>query len=281
MLDETTTATARPLILIANDQEWTSRAVESILGANGYRVVHAFTAAEALAVAARVSPDLVLLDQQLPDVPGTEVCRQLRADPQFGPSLPIIITTAGPSGRPQRMNAYDAGAWEFYGQPLDSEALLHKMSVYISAYGEARRLRRRALIDDATGLYTECGLRHRATEAIAEARRMGRPVACVGWSLRGDTDGARTRDAAAVFRSSGRAADVLGRLDSGAFAVVAAGTGSAGAERLASRFQQLLAAATGAAVDEVRTNIVAGDDPTALPSDGEQLFNQLGMAFAA
>src|ERR1019366_9632360 len=94
-----------PLVLIANDQEWTGRAVESILVATGYRVVHALTATQALEVARRVSPDLAILDLQLPDFSGVEVCRQLRSDPQFGPSLPIIITTAGPSGRPQRATA--------------------------------------------------------------------------------------------------------------------------------------------------------------------------------
>jgi CheY-like chemotaxis protein/GGDEF domain-containing protein len=279
--DESTAPDARPLILIANDQEWTGRAVESILGAHGYRVVHAYTGHDALALADRTDPDLVLLDQQLPDLPGTDVCRQLRADPRFGPSLPIIITTAGPSGRPQRMNAYAAGAWEFYGQPLDSEALLHKLSVYLAAHDEARRLRHGALIDDTTGLYNQSGLTRRATELIAEARRIHRAIACVGWSLTDDADLTKTTHAVAAFRACGRAADVLGRLDSGAFAVVAAGIGSAGAGSLASRFQEVLARAIGAGVEQVRTTIVVGDDSGALPSDGEQLLKQLGVAFAA
>ena len=229
-------------------------------------------------MAARSEPDLVLLDQQLPDLPGTEVCRQLRSDPRFGPSLPIIITTAGPSGRPQRMTAYEAGAWEFYGQPLDSDALLHKMSVYIAAYAEARRLRSSAMFDDVTGFYNECGWKRRATEVIAEARRSGHGVACVGWSVGRE---AAAREAADACRSSVRAADVIGRLDSGMFAIVAGGTGILGADRLASRFRHLIAGAVGAGPDEIRTTIVAGDDPAEFPADGDQLFRQLEMSFAA
>jgi DNA-binding response OmpR family regulator len=281
LTDVSTATDTRPLILIANDQEWTGLAVESILGAHGYRVVHAYTGHDALALAARTDPDLVLLDQQLPDLPGTDVCRLLRADPRFGPTLPVIITTAGPSGRPQRMTAYGAGAWEFYGQPLDSDALLHKMGVYIAAYTESRRLRHNALIDDATGLYNQSGLMHRATELIADARRIGRAVACVAWSLTTDAAATRTGDAATAFRSSGRASDILGRLDSGAFAVVAAGIGTVGAGRLASRFRELFAHVIGIDVDEIRATVVAGDDPSELPADGQQLLKQLEVAFAA
>jgi PleD family two-component response regulator len=278
--DEPSNPDPRPLILIANDQEWTGRAVETILAANGYRVVYAYTAREALEVAAREDPDLVLLDQQLPDFTGAEVCRQLRANPRFGPSLPVIITTAGPSGRPQRMNAYAAGAWEFYGQPLDSEALLHKMSVYLAAYAETRELRRGAFLDGATGLYNQSGLMRRATEVIADARRLGRAVACVGWSLNGGADGAQMAHAAAAFRASGRAADALGRLDSGEFAVVTAGITPSGAGRLAARFQGILASAIGGATDQVRTTVVAEEDATRLPSDGEALVRRLSLAFA-
>src|SRR5262245_2013772 len=90
---------AAPLVLIANDQEWTARSVESILFANGYRVLRTYTATETLEVAGTALPDMVILDQQLPDFSGGEVCRRLREDPRFGASLPVFITTAGPSGR--------------------------------------------------------------------------------------------------------------------------------------------------------------------------------------
>src|SRR5512147_2736564 len=162
-----------PLVLIANDQEWTARAIESILAAKGYRVLRTFTAGETLKLARVVDPDLVILDRQLPDFSGVEVCRQLRADERFGAALPIVVTTAGPSGRQQRLAANEAGALEFFGQPLDSEALLHKISVYLAGYREVKRLRQGALIDQVTGLYSRVGLSRRATEVLSEARRAG------------------------------------------------------------------------------------------------------------
>ncbi len=269
-----------PLVLIANDQEWTGRAVESILVANGYRVVQAYTAQEAIAVASAVSPDLVILDQQLPDYSGVEVCRQLRNDPRFGAALPIIITTAGPSGRPQRLNAYAAGAWEFYGQPLDSEALLHKLRVYLASYQVVRRLRRAAMVE-SHGLYTQRGLAQRATELMAEMRRAGRPISCVAWSFGAVEDADLLDGLMAVFRQNGRASDVLGRLDTGEFAVVAGGASSTEAGQIAERFRGVLAAALGHRGTGVRSTIVGIDDPVELPSTGGELLDRLSLALAA
>lgn len=269
-----------PLVLIANDQEWTGRAVESILAANGYRVVQAYTAREAIATAHAVSPDLVILDQQLPDFSGVEVCRQLRSDPRFGPSLPIIITTAGPSGRPQRLTAYAAGAWEFYGQPLDSEALLHKLRVYLASYQEVRRLRRATLVE-SHGLYTQAGLAQRANELVAEMRRAGRPIACVAWSLGDVADAAVMDRVMAVFRQNGRASDVLGRLDSGEFAVVAGGASAASAGHIAERFRNVFTNALGNGPAAVRATVVGIDDPVEIPSTGGELLERLTLALAA
>ena len=276
-------ALATPLVLIANDQEWTARAVESILMANGFRVSRAFTAKDTLALASASDPDVVILDQQLPDFSGVEVCRQLRADPRFGTSLPVMITTAGPSGRQQRLSAYEAGAWEFYGQPLDAEALLHKLRVYSAAYREVRRLRQATMLDPATGLYSRSGLARRASELLGEARRSGRAVACVAWSLAGaaDTDG--SRQAGALLRLQGRTADAFGRLENGEFAVVAPGTDARGAEQLAERFRGVIASAYTAQRDAVRTTILSDDaSATTLPTgDGEQLLDRLRLALAA
>lgn len=126
------------VILIANDQEWTARSLESVLAPHGYVILRAFTGQQALDRARSGLPALILLDAQLPDIHGFEVCRTLRADPAVGPGVPIIITTAGSSGRQQRLAAIRAGAWEFLGQPLDGELVLAKVETYVAAAGALR-----------------------------------------------------------------------------------------------------------------------------------------------
>ena len=121
-----------PLVLIANDQEWSARSLEHPRSER-LRRASGRSGNQALERARTARPDLVILDAQMPDVHGVDVCRELRSDPRFSSTTPIIITTAGPSGRTQRLEAYRAGAWEFLGQPLDGEALLLKLETFLKS----------------------------------------------------------------------------------------------------------------------------------------------------
>ncbi|HEU4524372.1 MAG TPA: response regulator [Gemmatimonadales bacterium] len=232
-----------PLVLIANDQEWSARSLESILGPNGYAVVRAYTGQQALERARTSQPDLIILDAQMPDMHGFEVCRALRADPRFSATTPIVITTSGPSGRTQRLEAYRAGAWEFLGQPLDGEALLLKLNTYLESKQEVDGLREENLLDTGTGLYNMRGLSRRAREIGAEAFRRRDPVACVVFAPdlddREETpeDEARrmSDQVALLFRQAGRASDAIGRLGQAEYGVIAPSTGPEAAVRLARR----------------------------------------------
>src|ERR687895_1081741 len=88
-----------PLVLIANDQEWSARSLESILGPNGYAVLRAYTGRQAVELAHSAQPDAVILEIRMPDMDGLEVCQRLRADPRASPAMPLIMTASGPSAR--------------------------------------------------------------------------------------------------------------------------------------------------------------------------------------
>jgi diguanylate cyclase (GGDEF)-like protein len=233
-----------PLVLIANDQEWSARSLESILGPNGYAVVRAYTGQQALERARTSQPDLIILDAQMPDMHGFEVCRTLRGDPRFSATTPIVITTSGPSGRTQRLEAYRAGAWEFLGQPLDGEALLLKLNTFLQSKREVDALREENLLDPGTGLYNMRGLSRRAREIGAEAFRRRDPVACVVFAPDLDENDPETPEEEArrmsdqialLFRQAGRASDAIGRLGMAEYGVIAPSTGPDAAVRLARR----------------------------------------------
>ena len=61
-----------PLALIANDHEWSIRSLESILAPHGYGILRAFTGKQAFELACDTAPDLIILDAQFSDIPGTE-----------------------------------------------------------------------------------------------------------------------------------------------------------------------------------------------------------------
>lgn len=239
-------ATRPPLVLVANDQEWSARSLESILAPNGFTVLRAYTGQQALQRARTASPDLIILDAQMPDIHGTEVCRQLREDPRMSSAIPIIITTAGPSGRAQRLEAYRAGAWEFLGQPLDGEALLLKLQTFLKPKQEVDRILDENLLDHSTGLYNMRGLSKRAREIGSDAFRRHHSLACVVFAP--DVAPGLENDAVAielarrlaervgeVVRGHGRVSDATGRVGPIEFAVIAPATSADGAERLVAR----------------------------------------------
>jgi PleD family two-component response regulator len=238
-------APTTPLVLIANDQEWSARSLESILGPNGYTVVRAYTGQQALERARTAQPDLIILDAQMPDMHGFDVCRALRADPRFGATTPVIITTSGPSGRTQRLEAYRAGAWEFLGQPLDGEALLLRLSTFLKCKLEVDGLRDESLLDPGTGLYNMRGLSHRAHEIGADAFRRRDPLACVVFSPEPEGTGPGessdeeiqriAEQVGQLLKRAGRSSDAIGRLGYAEFAVIAPATSNDGALRLIQR----------------------------------------------
>lgn len=238
-------AGSAPLVLIANDQEWSARSLESILGPSGYSVVRAYTGQQALERARTAQPDLIILDAQMPDIQGFEVCRLLRSDPRFSATTPIIITTSGPSGRTQRLEAYRAGAWEFLGQPLDGEALLLKLATFLQCKVEVDSLRDESLLDPGTGLYNMRGLARRAHEIGADAFRRRDPVACVVLSPEPEGSGSDeppdeeaqriAEQVGQLLKQAGRSSDAIGKLGHLEFAVIAPATTSEGALRLIQR----------------------------------------------
>jgi diguanylate cyclase (GGDEF)-like protein len=253
-------ASANPLVLIANDQEWSARSLESILGPSGYAVVRAYTGQQALERARASHPDLIILDAQMPDMHGFDVCRALRDDPRFSATTPIVITTSGPSGRTQRLEAYRAGAWEFLGQPLDGEALLLKLATFLQSKQQVDVLREENLLDSGTGLYNMRGLARRAREIGSDAVRRREALACVvfGPEAEPETDDEADEEllrlsdqVGAVFRQVGRGSDAIGRLGPTEFAVIAPATGPEGAVRLVDRL--------GGAVEATRIPVRGGE----------------------
>jgi diguanylate cyclase (GGDEF)-like protein len=246
------TIAPRPLlVLIANDQEWSARSLETILGPHGYAVVRTYNGRQTLDLARRIRPDAVILDARLPDVDGLELCATLRGEDQLGPGTPVIVTTSDPGHRGQQVAAYKAGAWDYVVLPLDGEVLLHKLDTYAAAKRESDRVRDLGLLDPTTGLYNARGLARRAREIGAAAARRQDAFACVAFAPAseglGSEDGADPEDAmaariaerlAGLLRRTGRTSDAVGRLGRTEFAIIAPATEASGAQRLAERVRE-------------------------------------------
>jgi two-component system KDP operon response regulator KdpE len=110
------------LLLVVDDEPQFLRALATNLRGAGYRVETAANAADALAAAARVKPDAVVLDLVLPDGTGTDVCRELRATT----SVPIVLVSAV-EDETEKIAALDAGADDYVTKPFALGELLARL----------------------------------------------------------------------------------------------------------------------------------------------------------
>ena len=282
-----------PLVLLASDQEWSTRSLESVLGPHGFASVRAYTGRQAMELIRRTHPDVVIIDSGMPDTSGVDLCAQLRDDPEFPSSTPVIMTTAGPASRSQRLDAYRAGVWEYLSLPVDAEALILKLSAFVRAKREIERSREESLLDDSTGLYNVRGLARRAREMGAEASRRHSPLACVavtasvsGEGIPDDLNPRIAEELGDLCRRTARASDAVGRLGRSDFAILAPATDDVGAVRLAERLRESAAVSAFAGGEalgnyELRAGYCAYQDFSKSPVDAVELLLRAATALRA
>lgn len=109
-------------ILIADDDPQLVRALRITLTAHGYDVDTAADGAEAVTVAARTTPDIVMLDLGMPALDGIEVITALRG----WTSAPILVVS-GRTGSADKVEALDAGADDYVTKPFQVDELLARL----------------------------------------------------------------------------------------------------------------------------------------------------------
>jgi len=241
-----------PLVLLAGDGQEATRWLRGLLEGGGYAVLQERSGQHALERARTTEPDVILVDAELPDMAGVELCRALRADPRVSSSTPILLTIRDAATRAQRLAALRAGAWECITPPHDADEILLKIGAYVHAKLDADRARTEGLLDAVTGLYNRQGLARRARELGSQAFREHGPLACVVLALDiepSEPGGAQQQSGSLAryvqaIKSAARLSDVIGRLSATEFAVLAPGTDAGGARRLAERLASSLSAAT-------------------------------------
>jgi diguanylate cyclase (GGDEF)-like protein len=233
-----------PLVLLVDDQEWTSRSIESILRPKGHVVLKAYTGQQALDLVQKVSPDALIVDVHLPDIDGIDLVRRLKASPTIQPSTPVLMITGGSIGRAERLEALGAGAWDILTHPVEPNELILRMDTFVRAKQDSDKLRDEGLTDPGTGFYNARGILRRAKEIGADAVRFDRPLTCIAFGPQAFGEQGKdaeqlvdiiSRQVAEALRSVTRVSDTIGRLGPGEFVVVAPGTDQSGAVRLADR----------------------------------------------
>ena len=109
-------------VLVVDDEPDLVELVRFNLKEAGYEIDAARSGREALALLRRRPPDLLILDLMLPDVSGTEICRQVRSDARLA-GIPVLMLTAK-SEEVDRIVGFELGADDYVTKPFSPRELV-------------------------------------------------------------------------------------------------------------------------------------------------------------
>jgi DNA-binding NtrC family response regulator len=152
----------RPRILIADDTAASLSLLVSVLEPHGYEILTATNGHEALQLAARSRPDLVLLDVMMPGHDGFYVCRELKADPETR-EVPVIFITSR-RDTASVLRGFQLGAVDYIEKPFQAEEVVSRVATHLKIGTLTRELQRRN-----AELEAEIGRRKDAEQAREKA----------------------------------------------------------------------------------------------------------------
>ena len=222
-------------VLAVDDDALVRRTLESVLGAEGWRVVTRPTGEGLLEVLADALPDLVVLDVDMPGRGGLELCGTLRADSRWA-VLPVLVLT-GRTDLETVRGAFDAGADDFVAKPIVGPELVARITNRLE---RTRLLRALAETDHLTGLVNRGAAEAAIERLLRLAGRHRQPLALAvvdidRFKAINDSEGHAAGDVALrgvadALRSTFRGEDVVSRWGGDEFVLALYATGAADAQ---------------------------------------------------
>jgi diguanylate cyclase (GGDEF)-like protein len=230
-------------ILLVDDDLTVVRVLNRILS-NFSPVRFADSGRAALKLARDCTPDLVLLDVDMPEFSGFEVCKAFKADPALR-EVPIIFITSHESAQLEA-KGIALGAADFISKPPHAPLVLARVRTYQRLKMLSETVRTAVKIDFLTGALTRRQLEKALTQEWLRSQRSCEPLALLLADIEsfaaynaafGDEKGdACLKSVAAALRSvAQRPADVVGRYAGGQFALLLPNTDAQGASTVAQR----------------------------------------------
>jgi DNA-binding response OmpR family regulator len=126
-------AQTKTILIIDDDEELRAALAEQIEDEDDLSAIQAPTGGEGVAAAVRDRPDLILLDIDLPDLNGRDVCRKLRAE---GVQAPVIMLT-GQDSDADTIAGLEAGADDYVAKPFRIAVLLARIRAQLRAHEQS------------------------------------------------------------------------------------------------------------------------------------------------
>jgi two-component system, OmpR family, alkaline phosphatase synthesis response regulator PhoP len=121
-------------ILLVDDEPDILEIVGYNLSSEGYNVKTAGNGVEALAIARKDKPHLIILDVMMPEMDGIETCEKLRSMPELANSIITFLTARGEDY--SQVAGFDAGADDYITKPIKPKVLVSKVKALLRRFKE-------------------------------------------------------------------------------------------------------------------------------------------------
>jgi diguanylate cyclase (GGDEF)-like protein len=237
-------------VLIVDDSPDALALARARLGKEGLDLVYADGGKAGLEMARSERPDLILLDVDMPDMSGFDVCQALKADSELS-MIPVVFLSG--SGCPEdKVKGLDLGAVDYVTKPFDSFELRARVNAALRTKHMQDLLIERANVDPLTGLANRRGLMERLELEWARVQRRGGTLSFIMGDIdhfkkindtRGHGVGDRVlRDVARAIAAQCRQTDLPSRYGGEEFAILVPDETVSGAVELAGRCRQAIEA---------------------------------------
>lgn len=232
-------------VLLVSDRDWFASALGAVLEHEGFELTREHVGRTAVNDAGRIAPDIVIVDEGLPDLDPATVCRELK-DGALGSEVPVLVYSPNVWREQEQAAALAAGAWDIIREPIRSAYLVAKLRRLL----EIRRMMARAAEQSRTSeinpaLLDLGGLLRTLSVLTAVASRTDTALACavVGPTLTDPADSGsvvrQRRGTARLCSGNTRSSDLCGWLGDTEVAIVAYDASIVGATTLVQRLNEL------------------------------------------
>jgi two-component system alkaline phosphatase synthesis response regulator PhoP len=121
-------------ILLVDDEPDILEIVGYNLSAEGYNVITAEDGLEAVRIAKKKKPQLIILDVMMPEMDGIEACEQIRKIPELSETIITFLTARGEDY--SQMAGFDAGADDYITKPIKPKVLVSKVNALLRRFKE-------------------------------------------------------------------------------------------------------------------------------------------------
>jgi PleD family two-component response regulator len=164
-------------VLLVSSRDWFASALQAVLEPEGFRCIHMRTEQSVLAEIPVADPDVLIIDEGLPELSAPELCRQALVA-GLRPSVPILVYSPNYWHEAEQEEAMQAGAWDVITEPIRSRLLVAKLRRLLHLRRLIESAGESPLADPGTGLYSLAGLIHSLPIVGSLAERSGAPLSC-------------------------------------------------------------------------------------------------------